>query len=164
MNLDVTKVTNLILYMLHKQVKHVNDKKLSIMLFLIDYNHLKFCGKKIFGDEYIKDSRNPEPRILTEIFEIIANEENLDEDDERVYIIQEILDNVDIEIVERDNFLELKFISIGAEYDDTMFDADEIKTINKMVNEYRDSTPRNIANDTFKIDEVRSKAKGEVVI
>lgn len=164
MNLDVTKVTNLILYMLHKQVKHVNDKKLSIMLFLMDYNHLKFCGKKIFGDEYIKDSRNPEPRILSEIFEIIANEENLDEEDERVYLIQEILDNVDIEIIERDNFIELKFVSIGAEFDDTMFDSDELKTINKIVNEYKESTPRNIANDTFKLDEVRNKEKGEVVI
>ncbi len=147
-----------------EQVKHVNDKKLSIMLFLMDYNHLKFCGKKIFGDEYIKDSRNPEPRILSEIFEIIANEENLDEEDERVYLIQEILDNVDIEIIERDNFIELKFVSIGAEFDDTMFDSDELKTINKIVNEYKESTPRNIANDTFKLDEVRNKEKGEVVI
>lgn len=164
MNLDVTKVTNLILYMLHKQVKHINDKKLSIMLFLIDYNHVKFCGKKIFGDEYIKDSRNPEPVILSEIFEIIANEENLDEDDERIYIIQEILDNVDIEIIERDNFIELKFSSIGALFDDTLFEPEELKTINKIVNEYKDTTPRNIANDTFKIDDVRNKAKGEVVI
>jgi len=164
LNLDITKVSNLILYMLHKQVKHINDKKLSIILFLIDYNHLKFCGKKIFGDEYIKNNRYPEPAILSEIFEIIANEENLDENDERVYLIQELLDYLDIDIVERDNFNELKFISIGAEFDDTLFDNDELKTINKIILEYKDATPRTIANDTFKIDDVRNKTKGEVVI
>lgn len=164
MNLDITKVANLILYMLHKEVKHINDKKLSVVLFLIDYNHLKFCGKKIFGDEYIKNSRNPEPRTLGEIFEIISNEEDLDEDDERIYLIQELLDNVDIELIDRGNYNELKFVSIDVEFDDDMFDSDEIKTINKVITTYKDSSPRNIANDTFKLEEVRAKEKGEVVI
>ena len=111
MNLDITKVANVILYMLHKKVKHLNDKKLGILLFLIDFNHLKYCNKKIFGDEYIKSTRNPEAKILSEIFEIIINEENLDEEDMRVYLIQEILDNVDIDIIERDTFKELQFFS-----------------------------------------------------
>ena len=35
----MTKVANVILYMLHKQVKHLNDKKVAIMLFLIDFNN-----------------------------------------------------------------------------------------------------------------------------
>ena len=39
----MTKVANVILYMLHKQVNHLSDKKVAIMLFLIDFNHLKFC-------------------------------------------------------------------------------------------------------------------------
>ena len=164
MSLDITKVANAILYMLHKQVKHLNDKKLSILLFLIDFNHLKFCGKKIFGDEYIKQARNPEPKILSEIFELIISEQILDEEDERVYLIQEILDNVDIDIIERETYKELQFLEIGLEFDDTLFDADELKTINKIVNEYKESTARAIANDTFKIDEYRAKEKGEVII
>ncbi|WP_428024846.1 type II toxin-antitoxin system antitoxin SocA domain-containing protein [Arcobacter sp.] len=164
MTLDITKVANVILYMLHKQVKLLNDKKLSILLFLMDYNHQKFCGKKIFGDEYIKGSRSPEPRLLSELFEVIASEQILEDDDERVYLIQEILDNVDIDIIERENFIELKFIEIGVEYDESLFDEEELKTINKLVLQYKDATPRLIANDTFKIDEYRAKEKGEVVL
>lgn len=164
MTLDITKVANVILYMIHKQVKLLNDKKLSILIFLMDYNHQKFCGKKIFGDVYIKGARSPEPKVLAELFEIIANEENLDDEDERVYLIQEILDNVDIDIIERENFTELKFVEIGVEYDESLFEEDELKTINKLVLQYKDATPRIIANDTFKIDEYRAKEKGEVII
>jgi hypothetical protein len=162
--MDMTKVANVILYMLHKQVKLLNDKKLSILLFLMDYNHLKYCGKKIFGDEYIKGARSPEPKLLSELFEVIASEQILEEDDERVFFIQEILDNVDIDIIERENFIEIKFIEIGIEYDESIFDNDELKTINKLVLQYKEATPRVIANDTFKIDEYRAKEKGEVII
>lgn len=164
MTLDMTKVANVILYMLHKQVKHLNDKKLSILIFLMDYNHLKFCGKKIFGDEYIKSSRNPEPVILSELFDIIANNEDLDEEDERLYFIQELLDYLDIEVVEEKKFIELKFIKMEEEFDETLFDADELKTIHKMVSLYQETSPRNVANDCFKIEEVRNTAKGEVII
>ncbi|WP_419764628.1 MAG: type II toxin-antitoxin system antitoxin SocA domain-containing protein [Arcobacter sp.] len=162
--MDMTKVANVILYMLHKQVKLLNDKKLSILLFLMDYNHLKYCGKKIFGDEYIKGARSPEPKLLSELFDVIISEEILEDDDERVFFIQEILDNVDIDIVERENFTEIKFVEIGIEYDEDLFDEDELKTINKLVNQYKEATPRVIANDTFKIDEYRAKEKGEVII
>ena len=55
----MTKVANVILYMLHKQVKHLNDKKVSIMLFLMDFNHQKYCGQKLFNEEYIKGTRHP---------------------------------------------------------------------------------------------------------
>ncbi len=162
--MDMTKVANVILYMLHKQVKLLNDKKLSILLFLMDYNHLKYCGKKIFGDEYIKGARSPEPKLLSELFDVIINEEILEDDDERVFFIQEILDNVDMDIIERENFTEVKFVEIGIEYDEDLFDDDELKTINKLVNQYKEATPRVIANDTFKIDEYRAKEKGEVII
>jgi hypothetical protein len=162
--MDMTKVANVILYMKHKQVKLLNDKKLSILLFLMDYNHLKYCGKKIFGDEYIKGARSPEPKLLSELFEIIASDQVLEDDDERVFFIQEILDNVDIDIIERENFTELNFVEIGVEYDEDLFDDDELKTINKLVNQYKEATPRVIANDTFKIDEYRAKEKGEVII
>lgn len=164
MNFDMTKIANVILYMLHKQVKNLNDKKLLIMLFLIDYNHQKFCGNKIFGDVYIKQSRNPEGKILSEIFDIIANEEDLDEEDERLYLIQELLDYLDIEVSANDKFIELKFVKMEEDFDETLFSSDELKTIQKVINEHQNTTVRNLANETFKIEEVRKTNKGEVII
>jgi len=160
----MTKIANVILYMLHKQVKHLNDKKLSIMLFLIDFNHKKYCGEKIFNEEYIKASRHPEPVVLSEIFDIVANEEDLDEEDPRLFLIQELLDYLDIEVQEKKSFIELKFIQMEEEFDDSLFTKDEIKTIHKVVENYLETTPRNIANDCFKIDEVRNTAKDEVIL
>ena len=164
MNIDMTKVANVILYMLHKQVKQLNDKKVSIMLFLMDYNHQKFCDQKIFNDTYIKGARHPEPLIISELFDIVANEEDLEEDDERIFLMQELLDYLDIEVVEKEKFIELNFIKMEEEFDESIFSKDELKTINKIVTEYKDTSSRNIANDCFKIDEVRATAKGEVII
>ena len=164
MNLDMTKVSNVILYMLHKEVKHLNDKKASIMLFLMDYNHKKFCGEKIFNDEYIKSARNPEPVVLSELFDIIANSEDLEEDDARIFLIQELLDYLDIESIANDKFIELKFIKMEEEYDETLFSKDELKTIHKIVSQYKDTSARNLANDCFKIEEVRATPKGEIII
>lgn len=162
--MDMTKVANVILYMLHKQVKHLNDKKVSILLFLMDYNHQKFCGEKIFGDEYIKSARNPEPVILSEIFDIIANQEDVEESDERLFLIQELLDYLDIEIETKENYIELNFLQMEEEFDESLFSKDEMKTIHKIVHEFSDSTPRNIANACFKLEEVRNCAKGEVIL
>ena len=164
MNVDITKIANVILYMLHKKVEHLNDKKVSIMLFLMDYNHVKFCEKKIFNEEYIKNSRNPEPVLLGELFEVIANNEDLDEEDERLYFIQELLDYLDIELVERKKFVELKFVKMEEDFDDTLFDEDEMKTIHKIVSEYKESSPRNIANACFQIDDLRKIENGAIII
>ena len=94
MKFDINKIANVILYLLDNEVKNLNDKKLSILLFLMDYNHQKNCGEKIFGDEYVKSKRNPEPKILGDIFNIIANDVDLEEDDERLYLITELLENL----------------------------------------------------------------------
>lgn len=164
MNFDITKIANIIIYMLDKEVKNLNDKKLSIMLFLMDYNHLKNCEKKIFGDEYIKDNRNPEPKILGDIFNIIANEEDLEEDDERLYLIQELLDYIDIEIIKKPKYIELQFVKMEEDFDDTLFEKEELKTINKIIEKYKNHTLRNIANDTFKIEQVRATLKDADII
>ncbi|MGE4381677.1 MAG: type II toxin-antitoxin system antitoxin SocA domain-containing protein [Arcobacter sp.] len=164
MNINMTKVANVILYMLHKQVKHLNDKKVSILLFLMDYSHQKHCGKKIFDEEYIKGSRHPEPVVLSELFDIIANGEDLEEDDERIYLMQELLDYLDIGSIEKENFIELSFIKMEEDFDETLFSKDEMKTIHKIVSQYLDTTPRNIANECFKIDVVRATAKNEIII
>ncbi|MFA6788626.1 MAG: Panacea domain-containing protein [Arcobacteraceae bacterium] len=164
MNFDITKIANVILYMLHKKVKNLNDKKLLIMLFLIDYNHFKHCGKKIFGDEYIKLNRNPEGKMLSELFDIIANEEELDEEDERLFLIQELLDYLDIEVRANEKFIELSFLKMEEDYDETLFSKEELVTIQKVINEHQNSTPRTIANETFKIEDVRKTAQGEVIV
>ncbi len=164
MNVDITKVANVILYMLHKKVEHLSDKKVLIMLFLMDYNHQKFCGKKIFNEEYIKSARNPEAHLISEIFDIIANEEDLDEEDPRLFLIQEFLDYLDIEVIKKKEYIELKFIKMEEDFDESLFEKEEMTTIHKMVSEYKDSTPRSIANVCFKIDEVRTTEKGAVII
>lgn len=162
--MDITKVANVILYFLHKQVNYLNDKKVVIMLFLIDYEHLKYCNRKIFGDVYIKTPRYPKAEVICEIFDIIANNKDLKEDDERLYLIQEVLDYMDIEIIKKKNFLELNFIKIEEEFDDTLFNEDEMKTIHKIVSLNNKTTTRNLANSCFQLDDVRNTANGEVII
>ena len=160
----MTKVANVILYMLHKQVKQLNDKKVSIMLFLMDYNHQKYCGQKLFNETYIKGSRHPEPIVLSELFDIVANEEDLEEEDERIYLMQELLDYLDIEVIKKEKFIELNFIKMEEEFDESIFSKDEMKTIHKIVSEYLNTSTRNLANDCFKIEEVRATKNGEVII
>lgn len=164
MQIDMTKIANVILYMLHKKVAHLNDKKLSILLFLIDYNHNKYCGETIFKEEYIKNSRHPEPVVLGELFDIIANNEDLDEEDPKLYLIQELLEYLDIEVVEKNSYIELKFIKMEEEFDEELFNANELTTIHKVVLEYNSTTPRNIANACFKIDTVRETLNGEKIL
>ena len=80
------------------------------------------------------------------------------------FLMQELLDYLDIEVIEKEKFIELNFIKMEEEFDESIFSKDELKTINKIVTEYKDTSSRNIANDCFKIDEVRTTAKGEVII
>ncbi len=162
--MDITKVANFILYMIENKVSYINDKKLSILLFLIDYKSLQTYDVKIFGEEYIKTARAPEPKILSELFDIIANQEDLEEEDERLYLIQELLDFVDIEIVNKQNFIELQFIKVEEEFDKSVFTKKELKLIDSMIEKYKDTTVRNIANACFNIEKVRETAKGETII
>ena len=162
--MDITKIANFILYMIDNKVSHINDKKLSILLFLIDYKSLQTYDTKIFGEEYIKTPRNPEPKVLSELFDIIANEEDLEEDDERLYLIQELLDFVDIEIVKKSNFIELQFVKFEEEFDKSIFTRKELKLIDDILEKYKNATPRNIANACFNIEKVRETAKGEIII
>jgi len=164
LKLDITKVANIILYMMNENVLHLSDRKLSILLFLMDFNHLENCEDKIFGEEYIKDKRNPEPRVISELFDIIANQEDLDEEDERLFLIQEILDYIDIEVITKDKFIELQFIKMDEEFDESLFDKEEMKTINKVITKYKDETARKIANACFQIDKVRQTQIGETII
>lgn len=164
MELNITKIANAILYMLENKASNLNDKKLSILLFLIDNQYLENFGNKIFGDSYIKNSRNPEPKILSEIFDIIANSEDLEEDDERLYIIQELLDHLDIEILEKKGYIELKFLKMEEEFDKTIFSKDELKIIEEIVSKYKKHTARKLANVCFSIDKVRETKKGEIII
>jgi len=164
LNININKIANTILLMLDNKVSHLNDKKLLILLFLIDYNHLKNCNSKIFDETYIKTNRNPQAKTMGDIFEVIANNEDIDEEDERLYIIQELLDFLDIEIFQKENFIELKFVKMEEEFDKSIFSKDELKTIDKVISLYKKHTPRKIANVCFGIDEVRQTKIGEIII
>ncbi|WP_417333863.1 type II toxin-antitoxin system antitoxin SocA domain-containing protein [Halarcobacter sp.] len=164
MKIDITKIANVILYMLEKDVKHLNDRKVAILLFLMDFENQKKTGEKIFNEEYIKDKRNPEPVVIGEIFEIIANSEDLDEEDERLYIIQELLDYLDIEVLTKDKFIELKFIKMEEEFDKSLFSRKELNSIEAIIEKYAEDTARKVANATFKIQKVRDTALNEIII
>lgn len=164
MKFDINKIANVILYLLDNEVKNLNDKKLSILLFLMDYNHQKNCGAKIFGDEYVKSKRNPEPKILGDIFNIIANDVDLEDEDERLYLITELLEYLDIEILKKEKFVELKFIKMEEDFDESLFEKEELKTINKVIAKYKDDSVRSTANATFKIEEVRQTDIDTVII
>ncbi len=160
---DITKVANLILYMIHKKVKNLNDKKLTLMMFFMEYNHLEYCGSKIFFDTYIKQKRNPESLILSDIFDVIANEENLEDEDLRIFLINELCEYVDIDINKKDTFVELKFDS-KEEFDEELFTKDEMKSIQKVINSYKDTSVRNLANETFSIDIIRKTELDNIII
>ncbi|MEA3513633.1 MAG: DUF4065 domain-containing protein [Campylobacterota bacterium] len=164
MRLDITKIANTIVYMLDHKVLHLNDKKLSILLFLIEYNHIENFNDKIFGEIYIKTNRNPEAKTIGEIFNIITNDKDLEEDDERLYIIQELLDYLDIEILDKTKYKELNFIKMEEEFDKSLFTKDELRTIDDIVQQYKNETPRKMANICFSIDKVRETTNGEVII
>ncbi|MBT3280987.1 MAG: DUF4065 domain-containing protein [Campylobacteraceae bacterium] len=164
MELNITKIANVILYMLENKVSHLNDKKLSILLFLMDYKHMEIYENKIFGEIYIKDNRSPEPQVLAELFDIIANSEDLEEDDERLYLIQEFLDHLDIDVVTKANYIELKFVKMEDDFDESLFTKEELKTINKAIERYKNETPRKMANVCFTIDKVRETKNGEIII
>ena len=164
MKIDITKIANVILYMLEKDVKHLNDRKVAILLFLMDFENQKKTGEKIFNEEYIKDKRNPEPVVIGEIFEIIANSEDLDEEDERLYIIQELLDYLDIEVLTKDKFIELKFIKMEEEFDKSLFSRKELNSIEAIIEKYGEDSARKVANATFKIQKVRDTALNEIII
>ncbi len=162
---DITKVANLILYMLHKKVKNLNDKKLILMMFFMDYNHQNFCGSKIFFDTYIKQKRNPEGLILSDLFDVIANEEELEEDDLRTFLIDELCEFIDIDINKKETFVELKFTANeNEEFDEELFSKDEMKTIQKIINTYSETSVRNLANETFNLDIVRNTKVDEIII
>lgn len=162
--IDITKVANIILYLIHKQTTALNDRKLELMLFFMEYNHLQFCGKKIVNEEFIKTKREPKALFLNEIFELIKAEEILEEDDERVFFIQEIMDFVDIDIVEKDGFKELKFKKHLEEFEESLFTKDELYSMQKVVNLYKDTSSRSLANECFKLDIVREKSLDEIII
>jgi len=150
--------------MLDNKVTHLNDKKLSVLLFLIDYKHLENFNTKIFGETYIKSNRNPEPKTLGNIFDVIINSEDLEDDDERLYIIQELLDHLDIEVLTKQKYTELNFIKMEEEFDESLFTKEEFTTVNKIVEQYKNETSRKMANICFSIDKVRETATNEVII
>ena len=164
MNIDMTKVANIILYMLHKQVKALNHKKIELMLFFIEYNHLNFCNQKIVNETFIKTSRGVKPLVLDELFNLIIDDvEFEDEEDDRVFFIQKLINLLEIDIVEKPTFRELKFAKIDEDFDETIFTSDELKTIHKVVTLYKDTSVRNLSNECFSIDLVRNTETNEVI-
>jgi len=161
---DITKIANVILFMLENKVTNLNDKKLCSLLFLAEYNHLQTYEDKIFGETFTKGKRAPEAETMGDIFHIIANNLDLEDEDERLYLITELLDFLDIEILEKEKFNELNFIKMEEDYDPSLFSKKELITLESLVEKYKNETPRKVANATFAKEKVREAALGEVII
>lgn len=164
MNIDITKIANAIILMIDKKVKHLDDRKLSIMLFLMDYNHKQIHNELIFSDDYIKNKKLPQSQTLNELFDLIASEEDLSEDDERFFLIEELIEYINIDITPKEKFTELKFSkNENEEFDDELFEKEELKTIKKVIKTYEETTFRNISNEPFALDLFRDKKDGEYI-
>ena len=151
MNIDMTKIANIILYMLHKQVKALNHKKIELLIFFIE--------------TFIKTSRGVKAEVLDELFTLILDEvEFEDEEDDRVFFIQELMDFLEIEIVEKERFKELKFAKLDEDFDETIFTSDELKSIHKVINLYKDTSVRNLSNECFSLEKVRKSENGTIVL
>ncbi len=164
MKCDITKIANAILFMMENKVINLNEKKVSALLFLIDYEHLEKYEKKVFAEEYIKTKRAPEPKILGDLFQIIANDVDLEDEDDRVYIITELLDFLDIEILEKEKFTELGFVKMEEEYDPSLFSKTEKEVMHEIIEKYKKETPRQVSNKTFGIQKVRETTIGDIII
>ncbi|WP_198305812.1 type II toxin-antitoxin system antitoxin SocA domain-containing protein [Arcobacter vandammei] len=162
--IDMTKVANIILYMLHKQVKALNHKKVELMLFFMEHNHIAFCGEKIINETFVKTPRGVKPLVLDELFSIIIDEiEFEDEEDDRVFFIQELMDFLEIDIVQKENFKELKFHKLDEDFDESLFTKDEMTTIHKIVSLYKDTSVRNLSNECFSLQNIRDKQTDEII-
>ena len=87
-----------------------------------------------------------------------------DEDDDRVFFIQELMDFLEIEIVEKERFKELKFSKLDEDFDETIFTSDELKSIHKVINLYKDTSVRNLSNECFSLEKVRKSENGTIVL
>ena len=134
------------------------------MIFFMEFNHTEYCGSKIFFDTYIKQKRNPEGLILSDLFDLIANEEELEEDDLRQFLINELCEYVEIDINKKDTFVELKFTPLDEEFDEELFSKDEMKTIQKTINAYSETSVRNLSNETFSLDIVRNTEIDNIIL
>jgi phage regulator Rha-like protein len=71
---------------------------------------------------------------------------------------------LDIDVVTKANYIELKFVKMEDDFDESLFTKEELKTINKAIERYKNETPRKMANVCFTIDKVRETKNGEIII
>ena len=117
------------------------------------------------GETFIKTSRGVKAEVLDELFTLILDEvEFEDEEDDRVFFIQELMDFLEIEIVEKERFKELKFSKLDEDFDETIFTSDELKSIHKVINLYKDTSVRNLSNECFSLEKVRKSENGKIVL
>ncbi len=85
----------------------------------------------------------------------------MEEEDERLILITELLDFLDIEIITKEKFIELKFIEMEEDFDKSVFSKEELETLEKTVEKYKEETARKIANASFQIENVRKASLDE---
>lgn len=74
------------------------------------------------------------------------------------------MDFLEIDIVNKDTFKELRFKKLDEEFDEDIFSKDELKTIHKITLLYKDFSPRKLSNECFSIDKVRQTQNEKEII
>ena len=74
------------------------------------------------------------------------------------------MDFLEIEIIEKERFKELKFSKLDEDFDETIFTSDELKSIHKVINLYKDTSVRNLSNECFSLEKVRKSENGAIVL
>jgi len=153
MNFDITKIAMAILYFLENDVKQLSERKVLAMLFLIDFNYFEKNGKFVFIDDYIKEKRYVKSALLSEIFETIKLEKDI-EGDELEFLIKEFLEFIEIDIDKKENHIDIKFQAIE-KFDSEAFDEREFEILKEITKTYKNSSNRNTLNALFSIDKFR---------
>jgi len=166
MKFDITKIANAIIYMLDSKSKYLNNRKIISLLFMVDYYYKEEHNEKVFGEIYKKDDREPRAVILENIFQIIIDNDDLDENDENYFLIKEMREYLKINVVNRGRYKELKFLKVNEDegFDRELFSDEEFEMLKYIVKKFLGDSSRKVANAVFRIDEFRALESGDIII
>ena len=164
MKFDITKVANAIIYMLDSESRFLNHRKIALMIFLVDFYHLEQYGVKVFGDDYVKDPREPKSVMLDNLFQVIIEDDEIDETDDSYFLIGELMEYLDIDVIHRGRYKELKFFKRYESFNDEMFSETEFEILEYIIKKYKNETSRKTANSIFRIDDFRAVDNGDIII
>ena len=121
---NLAKISNLLLYIIKTCDPQFNDKlKLNKMLFYADFNHYKNTGRSITGLTYRAAPYGPVPTNYDYIFAYLTNEDRM----------------IESEFKRSQNSGVVEFFQATKPYELSVFDGDEMETINQIINQLKNT-------------------------